>query len=647
MATQNLSGRAASLARRKAQVNGKSAMQQSAGQTRSETMSASVTSAPQMPKPRARAYSPSNSSASNDAREASLARRKAMSTRGKAGVQSSDRSRTAEMQRKHEPTMPATKEAGCGCGCGGKGGCGSKSSTNNLSMNSSVGASKALAKAKMTRRADTASLTAANAARLNSRARRQALSQHGKTAANAYQQKGMNSAQLVRSQNPEVSSRELAKSVRAMRSTKGAQGKKSSTPAGRRRPSKAADEVTGVQVSHSTKTTGDEAGLCRSVTGTEYFSDDVFTEFCSANPPSIPAKVSNTQTLSGSGVTSGGVVGSSSNVTGDERGNCRSVTGTEYLGNEHFESFCKSKPEPGSAKVSFSQTSRGQIVSGSKPARSEKVTGDESGTCKAVTGTPYAGSEQYKQFCASDDADLAKARSHRTGNNVGREISGIQPGLQNLTGAEKGACDAITGTPYIGATELTEVCGISAAQVGESDFPQAISKAPWGDFSIVPPNHAGQVAHPAAVAESAVTGTGSVTGSTYEQGRISGTFSLGEGKVTGTEQFRFGDAPFKGNKGKPEAVESTEPKPERVTGEGIDIGSKITGDDWDRGERVTGTEGMSAVKRNPTRRGPMSAMAPVNNKRNEEIAIQESKVTGSSGNSAKGAPITVSGGARG
>jgi len=623
MATQNLSGRAASLARRKAQVQGKSAIQHSAGQTRSDTISA-----PAAPRSKPRAYSTSTS-ASGNARDASLARRKAMSTRGKAGTQSSDRLRTAEMRRKHEPTKNS-EERDCGCGCNGK------DKAPEAGVRFATGGSKALAKAKMARRSKSAKLTAATEARLNSRTRRQALAKHGKTAANAYQQNGLNSAQLVRSHNPEISGRELAKSVREMRSVKGAQGKKSSAPTGRRRPSKTADEVTGVQVSHSTKTTGDEAGLCRSVTGTEYFSDDVFSEFCSTNPPAFPSKVLNTQTSSGTSVTSGGVVGSSSKVTGDERGNCRAVTGSEYLGSEHFEKFCKTDIQPGAAKVSFSKTTRGQVVSGSKPARSGLVTGDEPGTCKAVTGTPYAGAEQFDQFCDSKDANMAQARTFRSVSNASKEISGIQPGLKNLTGAEKGACDPITGTPYLGANEQKEVCGIAAAQINEADFPQKLNDAPWGEFSVEPPNHAGQV----------LNNSASVTGSSYEQGKVSGTFSLGEGKITGTEQFRFGDRP-KQMEVETKNQEVADTSTGRITGEGIDAGLKITGDDWDRGDRVTGTEGTSAIKRNPTRKGPMNAMVPVSNKRNEEMDINESKVTGSSGSTEKGAPITVSGGARG
>ena len=85
----------------------------------------------------------------------------------------------------------------------------------------------------------------------------------------------------------------------------------------------------------------------------------------------------------------------------------------------------------------------------------------------------------------------------------------------------------------------------------------------------------------------------------------------------------------------------------RVTGEGISAGLNITGDDWDRGKRVTGTEGASARRRNPTRTGPMTAMATIPPKRNEEVLQPISRVTGSSGNTDRGSLITVSGGARG
>jgi hypothetical protein len=84
-----------------------------------------------------------------------------------------------------------------------------------------------------------------------------------------------------------------------------------------------------------------------------------------------------------------------------------------------------------------------------------------------------------------------------------------------------------------------------------------------------------------------------------------------------------------------------------VTGEGS--GQRITGDDWDRGERVTGTEGASARRRNPSRSGGGRTVMPpaMQLKRNEEVPQPVSRVTGSSGNTASGSLITVSGGARG
>jgi hypothetical protein len=62
---------------------------------------------------------------------------------------------------------------------------------------------------------------------------------------------------------------------------------------------------------------------------------------------------------------------------------------------------------------------------------------------------------------------------------------------------------------------------------------------------------------------------------------------------------------------------------------------------------MTGTEGVSATRRNPTlRQRPEHAVA-VSQKRNEELPIPTSKVTGGSGNTEKGSLITYSGGARG
>ena len=418
--------------------------------------------------------------------------------------------------------------------------------------------------------------------------------------------------------------------------------------------------VSGVMVGRSSKVTGDEPGSGLQLTGDQYLG---------AEPPAAgraPAKVASLQTLRGSAIT-GTSVGRSERVTGDEPGSCRAITGDEYIGSQQYERFCGSRPAPEAPKVGFSITNRTQVVSGTRTGRSSKVTGDEPGTCKAVTGTPYAGLEQAGDFCSSDQLGSIRQRTPVRGAS---RMSGIQPGIGGpMTGAERGACEAISGTPYVGADQLQEVCG--AAQIDDADFPQPLAAAqPWQRFSVQSPAQAAQVARAEQAAAPASAGRrSSVTGTSYEQGsRITGPFDMAADKVTGTEQFRFdrrsrqlargpiesaamaaarSAAPASSAAPAPVSMDEDQRPVSRVTGEGISAGLKITGDDWDRGERVTGTEGASARRRNPTRPGPMSAMPTFERKRNEAIPEPVSRVTGSSGNTDRGSLVTVSGGARG
>jgi len=391
--------------------------------------------------------------------------------------------------------------------------------------------------------------------------------------------------------------------------------------------------VSGVMVGRSSSVTGDEAGAGRSLTGDQYLGSDPL-------PDGRPAvKVGQSGTLSGTGVT-GTLVGRSSQVTGNEFGSCHRVTGDQYISAEQVNAFCGSKPEPEAAKVGFSVTNRNQVVSGTRTGRSERVTGDEPGTCKAVTGTPYAGLENAGQHCGTAAVQAIRERTPVRLGTPSAAMTGIQPGVGGvMTGDEKGACEAVTGTPYVGADQLATACG-NEAPVGTDSHGQAPEGAAWTRFSVMSPARAAQQQR---------DDQGAVTGTSYEQGnRITGPFDLAGGKVTGTEQFRFDNREFQRRQFQPTVAVVSEPAEQpasRVTGEGSS--TKITGDDWDRGEHVTGTEGVSARRRNPTRPGPMSAMAPHERKRNEENEWPVSRVTGSSGNTEKGSLITVSGGARG
>ena len=389
--------------------------------------------------------------------------------------------------------------------------------------------------------------------------------------------------------------------------------------------------VTGNNAGRSSKVTGDEVGAQRELTGTQYMQ---------SGNGKAPAKVGSSATLRGGAVT-GTMVGRSERVTGDEPGSCRNVTGDDYIGQEQYSGFCKTAPKPVDRKVGQSQTLKGKEVTGTMTGRGEKVTGDEPGTCKAVTGTPYAGAEQYQDYCKRDDASMAAARSRRQRGTPGAVMTGLQPGIGgNLTGAHKGACEPLTGTPYVGADQYSQACPASPAEPNSPDFPQPIGGTPWGRFSVEAPSHAAQTDEVRAA----------VTGTQYEQGYITGPFGKAGGKVTGTEEARFG----RGNDAREPMMPATAEMVDgriksRITGEGMDTGIRVTGDDWDRGDMVTGTEGTSAMRRNPTRRGAAAAMAMEQQvlKRNEELPVPTSKVTGGSGNTEKGALVTYSGGARG
>jgi len=493
--------------------------------------------------------------------------------------------------------------------------------------------------------------------------------------------------------------------------------------------------VTGNEVGRSSKVTGDEPGTCKNVTGTEYLAPSQYQAFCETKPepgprrigfgqtaggrpvsgnmvgrsarvtgdehgsdvrptgtqytsPSdigkelmsrdekVPPKVGSSTTLSGGTVT-GTRVGRSERVTGDEPGSCRSITGDEYIDLNQYQAFCESKPQPEPPKVGQSVTNKGHRISGTQTGRSGKVTGDEPGTCKAITGTPYAGLEQADSWCEPAQKREIQARTRPLASTPGPAMTGMQPGIDparggKLTGAAKGACEPVTGTPYVGADQFAAACADegqgNGAMPGHADFPQFLDAGdavanqsapaaaasgpagpiPGGRFSVQSPARAAFEARQ----------RGGVTGTAYESGgHITGPFGMAAGKITGTEQFRFDSkrprqdlltpAPSAAGNGGDEAAESNGGANPRITGEGQTAGPKVTGDDWERNERVTGTEGSSARRRNPTRPGPMSAMPALERKRNEDVPQPTSPVTGSIGSTERGALVTYSGGARG
>jgi hypothetical protein len=755
------SSREVALARRRAMsAGGKAALPKSQQQATPSTPAASSpvpAPPPRASAPRARAAAAPVSSGST-ARAAALARRKAMSTRGKQAVSGGDRTRSAANVAKSAPVpSPSKTKEDCGCGCKGR-----KDEVAAEAPKRERSASGTPRAAK--RRNGRKPVIAQSPAKAASLARRKAQSTRGKAGVSP---SGMTEAQTARATNPELSGRELARALRDQRSRRGGSGKKKSAPCGRQRKKPHAggaqdapwkvgasqtshdQTITGTMVGRSPSVTGDEQSTCRSITGTEYMGADLFREFCQAEPPkaqrraglsatgrgnavtgnevgrskkvtgdepgtcmqvtgsqyiaagqaeafcgtkpqpatvrqtraetrkgkavtgdnvgtsknvtggeagadrqltgsqymqlgergNVPPKVGTSGTLRG-GMVTGTLVGRSGKTTGDEPGSCRNVTGDEYVSHEQYQDFCAAAvPQATERKVGVSATPGGKAVTGTMTGRSGRVTGDEPGTCKTVTGTPYAGIENMTGFCEAPAADAALARTAPNRRHFGSVMTGQQPGVAGkMTGADKGVCEPVSGTPYLGSDQVVEACPATAAEPGAPDFPQAIGGAPWKDFSVEPPAHASD----------RVAGSSTVTGSRYERGHITGPFGMASGKVTGTEQARFGRAAERVDDVPSAAEQHTDGRiKSRVTGEGQDAGGKITGDDWDRGDHVTGTEGASAIVRNQSRRGvPMGAMGARAGKPAEAPA-PVSRVTGSSGNTETGSLITYSGGARG
>ena len=457
--------------------------------------------------------------------------------------------------------------------------------------------------------------------------------------------------------------------------------------------------VSGSQVERTTQVTGNEAGTCRTVTGTEYIGSEQFEQFCGTRPEGAVAKIGVSGTSRGSLLT-GTQVGRSVRVTGDESGSCKTVTGTEYLGAERFDEFCQRKgfnerPEKvaigatmgrgmpvsgsdeartnrvtgaesgasrtitgaqysdagvarmtinGPSKVALTHTVAGRPVTGTEVGRSVKVTGDEAGECIQVSGIEYLSNEQFVSHCGTRSAPtpsrVAEGRSRS-----GQKITGVMaaPGPKP-TGDERVGSRLVTGNDYyVGEDGAPAARGKQDASCGcrhaaQSDrvavqssrfvpreYVEQEAEAVQSDFSIL---------SPARQAQQRVTGTryGSAE-------RITGPGDRAGGLVSGTPEFRYRDD------ANVQPVEVSK----RVTGEGREQGARITGDDWARGGRITGTEGMWAQGRNPTHRGEMRAMftGARANMEIERPEVQSAKVTGSSGNTGKGALITVSGGARG
>ena len=342
------------------------------------------------------------------------------------------------------------------------------------------------------------------------------------------------------------------------------------------------------------------------------------------------------------------------------------------------------------------QTDSGLPISGTAVGRSERVTGDEAGAYRAITGNQYLKPGNKQASDAGDSKTVARAGramgmpGHNearldpvTGEKVGvsetwarQRITGLDvEHNSNVTGDESGVCSPISGTAYSGPGQYEAFCKTGVAnEVAQRVLPGSMGSHVTGNTTM----NVDHVTGTQRGAERAISGTAyyraggehKMDGNVVErinsgfsvrspqrdahlqadatavqaptaESRITGTFAAGHGKITGNQEFLFSP--------RARGERSSEDK-SRITGEGRAEGPAITGGAWGAHSSVTGTDGYIATERNPSERGgkPQAfANATVfKGKGNHKAPTQH--VTGMVGWSAKtAARVTLSGGAQG
>jgi hypothetical protein len=362
----------------------------------------------------------------------------------------------------------------------------------------------------------------------------------------------------------DANGRDMARLRRQVMAKNGRGGEPKARPSGRVRPQAlpakveegttlSGGAVTGTQVERTETVTGNESGTCRSITGTEYIGSEQFESFCSAKPEPNTPKVGFSITNSGMPV-SGTTVGRNTGVTGDEQGSCKSVTGTEYLGSEHFKSFCDTQGEVQRPhKVMSSKTERKEVlVTGSDEARVNKTTGTEAGARLSITGS------QYSDIGAAKLTINGPSKVALTHTIAGRSVTGTEVGRsKKVTGDEQGSCHSISGTEYMSNEQFQSICQTSP------------------------------VPHPAKVGIDASKRGQVITGNMLDRtDKVTGTEPGSCKHLTGSQ---YGESKLCGGSA-PKAHTMHTLSGSAVTGNRVDHGPKLSGDEQGGCLPVTGTE---------------------------------------------------------
>jgi len=337
----------------------------------------------------------------------------------------------------------------------------------------------------------------------------------------------------------------------------------------------------------------------------------------------------------------GTAVGRSARVTGNEAGVCRPITGDQYQDPTYYSSECGGagggtapaahlnwgRLDPVTAgKVTVAQTWGGQRVTGPSVEHRPNVTGDEPGSCRPVTGTPYQGPSTVFGWCEPDEVEPAARR-------LDPRVEGVA-----VTGDVPTATETVTGTTEIGPLDTDPVTGTPYYDNLRPPEPAADDWTRSQGFPVA-------LARRLAGGESdgyAKRHTDDAPPASNVPGGITGSFAVGEGMVTGNNEFLF----------RPRLNRDAR-APVAVTGEGETEGRTITGSSaaWKPHDKVTGTEGYIAARRNPSEGGGgPNGWAGAGNFKYKAThgGPPRELVTGRSGWSPEAAArVTVSGGAQG
>ncbi len=309
---------------------------------------------------------------------------------------------------------------------------------------------------------------ASSSVRAYCRDRRKELSKVGKQALSGKVGREARRTRALNNKNS-MSGRDLAKLRREERCMVGRGNTEACRPSGRVRsapgdaPAKveigttlSGQTVSGTQVEQTNKITGSESGGCKIVTGTEYLGAEQYQNLCSTTPKPKEAKVGETQTTKGQ-IMTGTLVESTANITGTEAGSCKVVTGNEYLGFDHYAQTCSNTNAVSShEKVASTASKKNLTITGVDEARTNAVTGSESASTGGVTGTGYSVSPSNSALVGATKVDV----NHTTAGNV---VSGGElASTPKVTGDAQDSCKQVTGTEYVSNERFVANCGTKA-----------------------------------------------------------------------------------------------------------------------------------------------------------------------------------------